>query len=403
MKVSILSIGNELLMGKIANTNAALIAKDLTRLGLKISAIYMIQDEKGEIQKKLSLSLDESDCVIITGGLGPTLDDITRESVADFLNLKMALNEPLKIRLKEKFGEFKTLANQASVIAGAEILENPYGTAPGQLINLQSKKIFLLPGVPYEMAYLLEKEVLPRIKIKEAGGKEKTFFMTDLREGDVDPFLREFKSKYRTLSFGIYPKPGLLEIIAYDLPGGLREGEFEKVIQEINQKYKDYIYDSTNGLIEEGLQSLLKKKQLSLSLAESCTGGLASSKITSQRGASLVFKGSLIAYSNEIKEDLLNVPHETLQEKGAVSFETALAMAKNALLRFNSDIGASITGIAGPDGGTLDKPVGTIFMALAFKDSLPKVKKIQAFGSREMIREEGANRLLSFLYHTLKF
>lgn len=402
MKVSILSIGSELLMGKIANTNAAVIAKALTRLKLKISSIYMIPDEKEEIQKKLSLSLDESDCVIITGGLGPTVDDITRESLAEFLNLKVALNEPLKIRLKEKFGDFKTIDNQASIIVGAEILENPYGTAPLQLITIKSKKIFLLPGVPYEMAYLLEKEVLPRIEMKETSGQEKTFFMTDLREGEVDPFLRELKSKYRTLSFGIYPKPGLLEIIASDLSNELEKSEFEKVIQEINQKYKDYIYDSTNGLIEEGVLSLLKKKHLSLSFAESCTGGLVSSKITSQRGASLVFKGSLTAYSNEIKEGLLNVPHETLQERGAVSLETAIAMAEGALLKFDADIGASITGIAGPDGGTLDKPVGTIFMALAFKDTPAKVKKIQAFGSREMIREEGANRLLSFLYHSLK-
>jgi nicotinamide-nucleotide amidase len=336
--------------------------------------------------------------IIITGGLGSTQDDITRESVANFLNEKLIFNENIYNNILDRYRKYNFVMNniikkQAYVIEGATILENKYGSAPGMYINKNNKHYILLPGPPNEALKIIEDNIyiFNKFNLNKPNIKKIQFY--NITESKLMEGLEEKLSNinYSTkIEIPIGPS-----IIFKDSPN-----KINNIVEYINDKYKDYIIPNNpiHFLVKK-----LSKENLSISTFESCTGGLVGKLITDIPGSSKIYKGGIIAYSNEIKNILLNVDISILEKYGAVSEETVKIMAKNGSLLYNTDFSIAISGIAGPDGGTKEKPVGTIFFAFFYinYDKIIVEKKIFS-GNRNLIREKAAYysliRLLKIFY-----
>ncbi len=377
MKVELITIGNEVLSGHTVNTNATVIAQELFKEGYKLSRETTIVDEELEISQAILAALDRSDFVITTGGLGPTLDDISG-SVAE-----------------------KTLKSSP------ELLKNNLGSAPGLIFRQGQHALAMLPGVPHEMKAMLVDSVIPVMK-KSAKLEKRPFrqvlSFTTLYETAVDPLLRDFKEKYPELEFGIYPSLGLLQVHLYVYADSQENADrlIDPAAQILKDKFAANYYESETGNIGQSIQSLFTQKGWTLSAAESCTGGSIASYLTQISGASAYFLGSVVSYSNEAKESILGVSPQTIEKFGAVSKETVTEMVLGASKVFKSDFSIAVTGIAGPTGGTEEKPVGTVWFAIHRKGNEPLVWKIQRKGNREMIITGSKNILLGKLYHYAK-
>jgi len=406
MKAEIISIGSEILRGQIIDTNANFIAKKLVELGIDLEHISVVSDNLESLLSTLKLALQRADLIITTGGLGPTEDDITYQTIARALNLKLIKHPEAEENLKrilEKINKAISPSNlkQVYLPEGAKIIINQYGTAPAMILEKDNKIICSFPGVPHEMKNLIEENLIPYLKEKFPPSiikKSKTLRITGLGESSVNELIRDYINKQSNFSFGIYANPEDIQVQI--TTQALTEKETDKLLQSsVNQLTKildNYIYGSDDDTLEEVVGKLLKTKKLTVAVAESCTGGMLGEMITRIPGSSEYFQGGVISYNAKVKEDLLKVPPKVIKKYGEVSKEVAELMAEGVRRYCHSDIGISITGIAGPGGATEKKKVGLVYMALA--DGKKTItQKHQLFGNRQLIRLRSARRALNML------
>ena len=406
MKAEIISIGSEILRGQITDTNANFIAKKLVESGIDLEHISAVGDNPKSLLSTLKLALQRSDLIITTGGLGPTEDDITFQTIAITLNLKLIKYPEAEENLKRVLKKInKTISpsnlKQVYLPEGAKIIINQYGTAPAMILKKDNKIICSFPGVPHEMKNLIEENLIPYLKEKFPPSmikKSKILKITGLGESSVNELIRDYMNKQTNFSFGIYANPEDIQVqVTTQAP---TEKEVEKLLQSsINQLTKilgNYIYGSDEETIEEVVGNLLKTNKLKLAVAESCTGGMLGEMITRIPGSSEYFQGGVISYNAMIKEDLLKVSSKVIRKYGEVSKEVAKLMAEGVRINCHSNIGVSITGIAGPGGATEKKKVGLVYMALA-DGKKTIIQKHQLFGSRQLIRLRSARRALNML------
>ena len=406
MKAEIISIGSEILRGQIVDTNANFIAQKLTELSIDLNYISAVGDNQKILLSLFKKAFNRSDLIITTGGLGPTEDDITYQTIARALNLKLIkypeAEENLKNILK-KINKRISPSNlkQTYLPEGAKIIINQYGTAPAMILEKDNKIICSFPGVPHEMKNLIEENLIPYLKEKFPPSmikKSKILKVTGLGESSVNELIRSYINKQTNLSFGIYANPEDIQVqVTTQAP---TKQETDKLLQfSVNQLTKilgNYIYGIDDETLEEVVGKLLKTKKLTVSVAESCTGGMLGEMITRIPGSSEYFQGGVISYSAKVKEDLLKVPPEVIKKYGEVSKEVAQLMAEGVRRCCHSDIGISITGIAGPGGATEKKKVGLVYMALA-DDKKTITQKHQLFGDRQLIRLRASRRALNML------
>lgn len=406
MKAEIISIGSEILRGQIIDTNANFIAKKLVESGIDLEHISAVSDNPESLLSTLKLALQRSGLIITTGGLGPTEDDITYQTIARALNLKLIkypeAEENLK-RILKKINKTISPSNlkQVYLPEGAKIIINQYGTAPAMILEKDNKIVCSFPGVPHEMKNLIEENLIPYLKEKFPPSmikKSKILKITGLGESAVNELIRDYMNKQTNFSFGIYANPEDIQIQI--TTQALTEKETEKLLQSsanrLTKILGNYVYGTDKQSLEEVVGNLLKTKKLKVAVAESCTGGMLGEMITRIPGSSEYFQGGVISYNVRIKEDLLKVSSKVIRKYGEVSRQVAKLMAEGVRINYHSDIGISITGIAGPGGATEKKKVGLAYMALA-NGKKTITQKHQLFGSRQLIRLRSARRALNML------
>lgn len=412
MKIEIIAIGNEVVTGFTSNTNAAYISQALFREGIQVSRHSTLPDESTTLRQGLLEALQRSDVVIATGGLGPTCDDLTREIAAEIFNSDFYFDEGIANSLRQRYGEsFPTIQDQATIPTKAHPLPNSAGTAPGLVFRQENRILILLPGVPPEMQTMFSEQVLPYIKEAFAGKKrvflkQLHFFQLPRGEASIDPLLRKLKEEHPDVYFGIYPSQGTVQVHLNVEANNEKEAEryLVKPYEAILKQFGNYAFESSTGKLENAVHEWFIKENFSLSIAESCTGGSLSSKLTRIPGASKYFLGSVVAYSNELKTNLLGVSPVVLEKHGAVSRETVFGLLQGVLEKTGSDFAVAVTGIAGPSGGTPDKPVGTIWGAVGHKNAEPHIWSFFLRGNRDMIIDRAVNTLyMELLKYCFRF
>jgi nicotinamide-nucleotide amidase len=407
-KVAILSTGDELTTGRVVDTNSAYIADRLYSLGLEVVAILKVGDTKERLLWALEHGLNLGDLVIGTGGLGPTADDLTTEMVGEYFGRPLKMDNDVATGLKRRF-EARGLPwtqnnlKQALFPDGAEIVPNPAGTAPGFRIETADKKSLIwLSGVPREMEAMMQETVLPWVAKASAGGGQvsaATFKIHGLTESRLDDILKPILLPPEAkLSFRAHYPDLTLRLTVWG--GQQREKKISELTAQIRDLIGPNIYGEGDVTLEEIVGNLLQEKGWTLALAESCTGGAVGHRITRVAGSSAYFKSSIVSYSNESKSHFLGVKKTTLERHGAVSRETALEMAEGALREANADIALSITGIAGPSGGSAEKPVGTVWMGIARRGH-SDARHFNFHGDRERVILGAAQAALNFLRTSL--
>jgi len=376
MKANIISIGNELLIGQVINTNASWLGQTLSDIGWEIGTVICVADDDRDIRDALARGFDTADVVITTGGLGPTKDDITKKAVADYYGREMVFHEETWHRIEKYFTERKYPISelhrqQCYMPAGSVILENALGTAPGLRIEENGKACFVLPGVPYEMKYITETHIVPWL-VKSGGVeifRKKTFHTVGTGESMIADHIEAFSDGLPTnASIAYLPSIGKVRI-RLSMMGGTQE-EFDGYCRELRDLLDAWYYGEDDTNLEKEVARLMDQLELKLVLAESCTGGNISARLVQQPGASSYYLGGAVTYSYEHKSSVLGVSPDTLLEHGAVSEEVVTEMVQGALQRLGGDVAAAVSGIAGPDGGLPQKPVGTTWIAVGNKDKI---------------------------------
>lgn len=411
MQAEIITIGDEILIGQIVDTNSAWIGQKLNEIGISIKQISSISDDRNDILSTLRAAVNRADLVIITGGLGPTKDDITKKTLADYFEVGFKRDEGTLEQVKTLFERFKAPLlpvniAQADVPENCLVLPNKNGTAPGMWFQEEDKLIISLPGVPFEMKYLMEEEVIPRIK--QQFKLPHIVHHTMLTAGIGESFLAEKISAIedmlpKHIKLAYLPKLGQvrLRLSAYGTDKTALENEVNLIAGEIKKLIAPYLISDTDTPIEKVILDFMEMRNLKLAIAESCTGGYLAHQITQHPGCSSVFAGSAVAYSYEMKESMLDVKHETLTQHGAVSAEVVEEMAIGVINRYKADYSVSISGIAGPDGGIPEKPVGTVWIAVANKTKTLS-RKFQFGNKRKENIERSAISALIMLHKLLK-
>jgi nicotinamide-nucleotide amidase len=408
MTAEIITIGDEILIGQIVDTNSAWIAQQLNHIGIALVQITSIADQGDAIRQALSSATSRADIILCTGGLGPTKDDVTKQTLATYFNTTLVRDVDVLAHVESIFKKFnrpmlEVNNRQADVLANARVLHNETGTAPGMWIEENEKIYIIMPGVPTEMKYLMQNEVLP--KLQGLPNQYAISHRSILTAGIGESFLAEKLHSFEEdlpphIHLAYLPKFGQvrLRLTGSSLMEQALEKEMEAYSSTLMELVKPYFVGEGDVLLEQQLLTRLKNHQLSLSTAESCTGGYLSHLITSLPGSSAVFKGGVVSYSNELKEQVLGVRASTLAAYGAVSEQVALEMALGAQKNFKADYSMAITGIAGPDGGTDDKPVGTVWIAVAGKEGAKA--KLFNFGKIRLpnIERSAANALVMLFY-----
>lgn len=403
MRVEVVAIAEEVLKGMIVNTNSSYISSALGKMGWSVQRHTVLPDEKEALKEGLKEALSRSDLVISTGGLGPTLDDVTRHVAADIFSSDFVFNEEVAKDLEKRYGkDLSSLKDQATVPVKAHLLKNHVGTAPGFVFRENNKTLILLPGVPPEMQPMLDKEVMPYLQKAfpvHAEQKVETLHFCLINENMLDPLLRQLQNDYPLMEFGIYPGYGVLTVTIKSS----HIVDLAAAKHRISSAFPTHIFTSSTGKIEDAVFEWMKEHKKTLSFAESCTGGLMAHKMTSIPGVSEIFLGSLVTYSNEMKEKVLSVSHSTLQKHGAVSAETVEEMLKGLLEVSGADYGIAVSGVAGPSGGSKEKPVGLVWAAIGEKGKKPEVGCFNFRGSRQTIIMISSTKLLAALYRKLRY
>jgi nicotinamide-nucleotide amidase len=377
MKAEIISIGDELLIGQTVNTNASWLGAELSRRGFLIVNGATIPDEEESIVESLSVAQNRSDLVVITGGLGPTKDDITKKVLCDFFETELELHEDVLEKIEEFFTArgremLEVNRQQAFLPKSARIFENKIGTASGMLFYKNGTLFISLPGVPYEMKHICEDHFFPFLE--EEFNTTSLHFETIHVQGIGESFLAErisdIEEEVRSKGYGFayLPKPGIVRIRI----SGERSEESKEAIRsylsKIAERLPQYVYTENDGSLAETVGKILKEKKLSVGSVESCTAGRIASEIVSVPGSSAYFMGSILSYTNELKSELVGVDNALFASVGAVSEEVVRQMAENGRKKLGTDYCVSTSGIAGPDGGSDEKPVGTVWIGVAGPD-----------------------------------
>lgn len=391
MKAIVLSIGDELLIGQTINTNAAWIGQELSKMGSSVIEGLTISDDANSIIESVEYSINKADMVIITGGLGPTKDDITKHTLARFFQTELEIHEPTLKKITDYFSSRKrpmleSNIQQAALPKNCIILPNNYGTAAGMWFEKNGKIVISLPGVPYEMKGIMTEEVFPRVK--ERFQLNSMYHKTILTQGIGESFLAEqlndWETKVRSEGLGLayLPSPGIVKLRISSPKGEKDKQLVEDYLSEVKNSLPEAVFGYENETLPEIIGNLLRENNLKIGTVESCTSGLLANQIVSVSGASDYFEGSLLTYSYKLKEEILGISNATLLENGAVSEIVAIQMAEKGLKKLDVDICLSTTGIAGPLGGTADKPVGLVWIGLATKNGV-KARKFQFGDNRE--------------------
>ncbi|MBM7623250.1 competence/damage-inducible protein A [Sporohalobacter salinus] len=395
MKAEVISIGTELLLGQIVDTNASYIAEKLAYLGINLYHKTTVGDNQKRLQKVLERSLERSDVVITTGGLGPTDDDLTREAVAKAIGVDLVRDEELEKEIKSFFIDLdrEMSANnlsQAYLPAGAEAIINSRGTAPGIIIEHSGKIVISMPGVPIEMKQMMKKRVIPYLHDKVGNKqliKSKVLKVCGYGESSLETEIKDILDRQTNPTIALLSNKAEvhLRLTAKAESQEKADNLINEVETELRDRLGDSIFGVDNEIMEQVVGDKLKEESLTLAVAESCTGGLIGHRITNVSGSSDYFKQGVVVYSNQAKKDLVQVKKETLSKYGAVSTETACEMAQGVKELANTDLGIAVTGIAGPTGGSEEKPVGLVYMGLA-TDEQVKGFKFKFHGSRKQIK-----------------
>ena len=375
MQAQIITIGDEILIGQIVDTNAAYISRALNSAGVVVTERLSIGDDRQRIIDALDASLAQCDLVIMTGGLGPTKDDITKRTLADYFGMKLvrdeAVYEHVRRMLAARGIEFNELnQSQADVPDRCTVLHNAHGTAPAMWFEREGKVVVSLPGVPFEMEHLMQDEVLPRLRAQFALKQvvHRTMITTGLAESMLAKRIEEWEDalpRYIKLAYLPSPLQVRLRLSAYEVDGREVGNEIDQLFAELETIIPQYVVGYENESIFTFVHNLLINKGLTLATAESCTGGTIASRFTAQAGASSYFLCGVVSYSNESKCKVLGVPQCEIEQHGAVSEEVALAMAEGARKVAGATYAISTTGIAGPTGGSAEKPVGTVWIGIS--------------------------------------
>ena len=405
----LINIGDELLIGQVVNTNAAFIGQQMTAAGFELTDVITIGDDGPAIREAVERAMSKTDVVLMTGGLGPTKDDITKKVICDIFQRELVIDEATLKQVTDMFAArgmelTETNRQQAAVPEGCVVLTNTLGTAPGLWLEKDGKVLISLPGVPFEMEKLIKDEVLPRLKagkFRSSSLLYKVVQCTNITESGLSDMLEEYEKQLpEGFKLAYLPKPGIirLRLTAEGNDTEQMQTTLDQQFDLLKQQVAEYAFTDEDIELEEVVGRLLVKAGKTMATAESCTGGYIAHLITSVPGSSRYFQGSLVSYSNDIKRDLLNVREDNLKRRGAVSEPVVSDMALNAMGLFDVDYTIATSGIAGPDGGTPEKPVGTVWIAVATPVRL--ATKEFRFGSRmgrKQIIERAARAALNML------
>jgi len=376
--VEIVTIGDEILIGQIVDTNSAWMARELNKDGFRIHQITTVSDDETHILKAVEGAFSRADIVLMTGGLGPTKDDITKQTLCKYFNTHLIHNQEVVDNIKEVFAHRGNVLNpltlgQAMVPATATIIQNKRGSAPVTWFDKKGKVLVSMPGVPFEMEWVMSNEVLPRLRSRYNTPTllHKTVLVVGISESGLAMKLTDWENElHECLKLAYLPSPGMVKL---RLSGFLPDRqELENIIEAELVKLRDLlegaILAEEDIPVEEVIGRMLKDKGLWLATAESCTGGNIAKQITNVSGSSTYFSGAIVAYQNEVKIQELGVSPETLRDFGAVSQETVEEMAEGVRKKLKTDIGVAVSGIAGPTGATEGKPVGTVWICVCTQD-----------------------------------
>ena len=402
MKTEIITVGTEILLGDILNTNTHYLSNELANMGIDVYYQITVGDNEQRLLSQLKESFKRSDLVILTGGLGPTEDDITKEVCAKYFNMEMEFHEQSWdkiIEIHNKMNRKPTENNrkQAYFPKGSLILPNKYGTAPGCIMEKDKKTIIVMPGPPKEMKPMFDNYVKPFL-LKDNKNILKSKVLRIIGKSKIENDLLDLIDKQINPTIATYAKDG--ECTVRITAKGKNEKEVESLIEpisnEIKSRFKEKVYGEDDTTIEDEVAKILVDNNLTIAVAESCTGGMVAADLINYPGISSVFMEGCVTYSNEAKMMTLNVKKETLNTVGAVSEQCAKEMSEGVAARHNTNIGLSTTGIAGPEGGSEDKPVGLVYMGITINNKTI-VKKYIFNGNRQQIRSRACKTLLNDL------
>ncbi len=405
-RCTIVSVGDELLDGRVSDTNSDYITAKLSSLGLEVSLKVEVGDDRVRLRDTIAWVMEISDLIIVTGGLGPTSDDLTREATADALSLPLKRDEDLERAIEAIFlrmGREMARSNlkQADLLEGAIPLTARLGTAPGQWIERNGQYLILLPGVPREMRNMMSADVLPRLSERLQEKKRRTSISLHVAakaESEVGELVESKLAGMEEVKVSYRARPGQIEIRLSSWGDPDRVAEAASAIKET---VADWLVAEGDATLEGNLGRELRSRGLSLAVAESCTGGMVGERITRVPGSSDYFKGGVVAYTYQAKEDLLGVSGDVLREKGAVNEEVAEAMALGVRDRLKAGIGVAITGVAGPGSAGEREPVGTVAFGIATREGTSSWK-YRLPGDRETVREAAATITLALTYFYLR-
>lgn len=391
MNIEILAIGDELLIGQTINTNASWLGQVLSRIGARITRSIVVADDKARIIEALDQCYPETNCVIITGGLGPTKDDITKHTLCEYFHTTLEIHMPTLQKIEAYFASrnrpmLETNIQQAALPVGCEILSNNYGTAAGMMFEKDGRFCVSLPGVPYEMKGIVTEELLPRLV--QRFQLKAMYHYTVQTQGIGESFLAEqisdWEDRIRERGFGLayLPSPGIVKLRITSFEGKEDQGEIMAFFKELEERLPEAVYGYENDSLPLVIGKQLKQQNKTIGTVESCTSGLLAQHITSISGASDYYFGSLLTYTTDLKHRLCDVSIDAILREGVVSEKVAMEMAENGAKKLGVDVCISTTGIAGPTGGTESHPVGLIWIGLSMAGKT-SAKKFQFGDNRE--------------------
>jgi nicotinamide-nucleotide amidase len=411
--VEIVTIGTEILLGHLVDTNSVHIARVLADHGVDVFAKHSVGDNADRLAAMLTDSLTRADGVVTTGGLGPTVDDLTKDAVGRTVSASLVLHEPSLRAIEERFRRFErpmteNNKRQAYLPAGAHVLVNPHGTAPGFVaVRADGKFVACMPGVPREMRPMLDEQLLPWLTATYGLGAPiftRTLHTVGIGESILDERVQDLFSTLENPKIAMLAHGWRVDIKVMAKAKSKDEADamIAPVAEELRKRIGAGYYGDDDITLAGAIVKELRERGHTLATAESCTGGQVADAIVSVAGASSVYRGGIVAYSNDVKTSELDVTSETLQQYGAVSEETAIAMARGACARLGADVSIATTGVAGPDGGTEEKPVGLVWIAVALADGTVESRKVNIPGTRVDIRERATVSALGLMWRLLE-
>jgi nicotinamide-nucleotide amidase len=413
VNVEVLAVGTELLLGQLVDTNTAFVASHLADSGINVFGAHAVGDNRERIAEAMRASLERADGVVTTGGLGPTVDDLTREAACDALDLAVVRDERLVAWLRARFVELgvemrENNLKQADVPAGAFVLENPNGSAPGFVaFDARGKFVASMPGVPYEMKAMLTERLIPYLRERYDLRERivtRVIHTVGIAESEIDHRIADLFASLANPKIAVLAHAFRCDVKIMAKAGSAEEAEalIAPVQADIERRLDGYVFGLDDETLESTVHRLLQARGQTIAVAESCTGGRIAAALTVMPGSSKSFVGGVVAYANEVKIAELDVPAHTIAAHGAVSEETARAMAAGVRSRLKADVGLATTGIAGPDGGSAEKPVGTVWFAYALADGSVKTEIMQFRGDRAAVQTRATTYALGRLIKLLR-